>query len=145
MTDYTDLIERLHATCETGCDPELVYEAADAIATLVAERDALRAGCADLTGRFTEIASCDPGDMPMLIAARACAAHRAVCAERDAAVADAERYRWRRTETENPPGSYPLAHVVWKARGDRRSSEWVNTALLDAAIDAALRPLVQKP
>jgi hypothetical protein len=87
--DYTDLIARLSSACldyEMGSSLSyMIDEAADAIAALVAENAQLLQSEADLTGRFTEIAPCDPGDMPSLIAARALAAHRAVVAERDAA------------------------------------------------------------
>jgi len=31
MSDTTDLISRLRAVCETGCDPDLPFEAADAL------------------------------------------------------------------------------------------------------------------
>ena len=37
MTD--DLKQRLRAVCETGCDPDLPFEAADRIEQLEAERD----------------------------------------------------------------------------------------------------------
>jgi hypothetical protein len=66
----------------------------------------------------------------------------ALKAERDAALArvavlekDAARYRWLRQEHERFD---PICHLTWKAGGNRNSSEWVNTAVLDSSIDAAL-------
>jgi hypothetical protein len=47
---------------------------------------------------------------------------------------DAERYRWLRQEHDRVD---PICHLCWKQNGDRKSSEWVNTANLDASIDAA--------
>ena len=41
MTD--DLTQRLRAVCETGCDPDLPFEAADRIEQLEKERDELLA------------------------------------------------------------------------------------------------------
>lgn len=54
----------------------------------------------------------------------------------DAAEKDAERYRWLRSEHERHD---PICHLVWKRNGDRSSSEWVNTARLDASIDLAMQ------
>ena len=47
---------------------------------------------------------------------------------------DAERYRWLRDESLRVD---PVAAVVVKRFNDRTSAEWVNVAMLDAAIDAA--------
>lgn len=88
------------------------------------ERDALVA-------RFSEIAPCDPGDTPALIAARALAKHRELRK-------DAERYRWLRSELKRVD---PLASIVWKHNDDRTSNEWANIGIvdhLDAGIDAAI-------
>jgi hypothetical protein len=82
MTQHAELVARLRRDASS-----VGYLAADVIEALVAENAQLLQSEADLTGRFTEIAPCDPGDMPSLIAARALAAHRAVVAERDAATA----------------------------------------------------------
>lgn len=46
----------------------------------------------------------------------------------------AERYLWLRAEHARQD---PLCAVLWKRNGDRNGSEWVETADLDAAIDAA--------
>lgn len=48
--------------------------------------------------------------------------------------ADAERYQWLRLEHQRHD---PICHLSWKRNGDRSSSEWVNTADLDTAIDHA--------
>ena len=56
-------------------------------------------------------------------------------AENDALWEDARRYRWLRGEHQRID---PICAVVWKRNGDRNGSEWVNTADLDAAIDAAM-------
>lgn len=59
-------------------------------------------------------------------------------AQRDAAMKDAERYRWLRFEHAI---NDPMAAVVWKRNYDRKESEWVNTSdihSLDRAIDAAI-------
>lgn len=48
---------------------------------------------------------------------------------------DAGRYRWLRQEHERID---PLCHLTWKKSMDRKGNEWVNTANLDAAIDAAI-------
>ena len=41
-----DLIERLRAVCENGCDPDLPFEAADALEKQAREIEALRADAA---------------------------------------------------------------------------------------------------
>ena len=48
---------------------------------------------------------------------------------------DAERYRWLRAEHERHD---PVCHLSWKRNSDRNGHSWVNTANLDAAIDAAM-------
>ena len=48
---------------------------------------------------------------------------------------DAERYRWLRGEHKRVD---PICAVIWKRNGDRNGSEWVNTANIDAEIDAAM-------
>jgi hypothetical protein len=48
---------------------------------------------------------------------------------------DAARYRWLRAEHDRVN---PSCHLSWKMNGDRGCGEWVNTAILDAAIDAAI-------
>ena len=60
---------------------------------------------------------------------------RAILADLERAEKDAERYRWLRAEHERHD---PVCHLSWKQNSDRNGSEWVNTANLDAAIDAAL-------
>jgi hypothetical protein len=115
-TDYSALIERLRAAVHNSAATlmaeaayaieELKTELADAFVELglcKKERD-------DLCARFTEIAPCDPGDTTMLIAARACAAHRAVCAERDAALAALPDTGW-----------------VLHCTGGRYEHEWTST------------------
>jgi hypothetical protein len=76
-TDYTDLIARLRGLTKEWA---LGLEAADTIEMLQHELNFFRTERDELCGRFTEIAPCDPGDIPKLIAARACAAHRAAVA-----------------------------------------------------------------
>ncbi len=49
---------------------------------------------------------------------------------------DAERYRWLRKEHERVD---PICRLSWKRNNERNSGEWVNTAQLDAAIDAAMK------
>ena len=41
--DYQELIERLRNSCEDGIQPDDVYEAADAIESLLAENERLKA------------------------------------------------------------------------------------------------------
>lgn len=48
--------------------------------------------------------------------------------------ADAARYRWLRDEHARVD---PICHLTWKRGLQRDSAEWVNTARLDTAIDAA--------
>lgn len=48
---------------------------------------------------------------------------------------NARRYEWLRSEHDRVD---PICHLSWKRNGDRNSSEWVNTAQLDAAIDRAI-------
>jgi glutathione S-transferase len=48
---------------------------------------------------------------------------------------DARRYRWLRGEHKRVD---PICAVIWKRNGDRNGSEWVNTANIDAEIDAAM-------
>lgn len=48
---------------------------------------------------------------------------------------DAWRYRWLRGEHKRVD---PICAVIWKRNGDRNGSEWVNTANIDAEIDAAM-------
>ena len=52
----------------------------------------------------------------------------------DSIVLDAMRYRWLRQEHERVD---PVCHLTWKRNLQRDSSEWVNTAVLDTAIDNA--------
>lgn len=52
----------------------------------------------------------------------------------DSVLEDAERYRWLRQEHERVD---PVCHLTWKRNLQRDSSEWVNTAVLDTAIDNA--------
>ena len=52
---------------------------------------------------------------------------------------DAARYRWLRNES--TAVQMPLASIVWKVNGDRRSGEWLNSCgayQIDYAIDAAM-------
>lgn len=63
---------------------------------------------------------------------------RSLLADLERAEKDAERYRWLRAEHERHD---PVCHLSWKQNSDRDGSEWVNTANLDAAIDAALSQL----
>ena len=83
-TDYTDLAARLRAWMETDAGYRYqdsdALEAADALEMLQHELNFCRTERDELCARFTEIAPCDPGDIPKLIAARACAAHRAAVA-----------------------------------------------------------------
>lgn len=67
---------------------------------------------------------------------------KALVAERDdlrrqlaEAELDARRYRWLRGEHKRVD---PICAVIWKRNGDRNGSEWVNTANIDAEIDAAM-------
>jgi len=50
--------------------------------------------------------------------------------------ADAGRYQWLRSEHERFD---PVCHLSWKHAGDRNGGVWVNTANLDADIDAAMK------
>lgn len=52
----------------------------------------------------------------------------------DSVLEDAARYRWLRQEHERVD---PVCHLTWKRNLQRDSSEWVNTAVLDTAIDKA--------
>jgi len=52
----------------------------------------------------------------------------------DSVLEDAKRYRWLRQEHKRVD---PVCHLTWKRNLQRDSSEWVNTAVLDTAIDAA--------
>jgi hypothetical protein len=52
---------------------------------------------------------------------------------------DARRYRWLRNES--TAVQMPLASIVWKVNGDRRSGEWCNSSgayQIDYTIDAAM-------
>ena len=59
---------------------------------------------------------------------------RAARAPADSVLEDAARYRWLRQEHERVD---PVCHLTWKRNLQRDSSEWVNTAVLDTAIDNA--------
>ena len=48
MNDYIDLCIRLRAVAETGCDPDLPHEAADAITELRASRDSMQRVAIDM-------------------------------------------------------------------------------------------------
>jgi hypothetical protein len=61
-------------------------------------------------------------------------ADRAARAPADSVLEDAARYRWLRQEHERVD---PVCHLTWKRNLQRDSSEWVNTVVLDTAIDAA--------
>lgn len=54
--------------------------------------------------------------------------------EADSVLEDAARYRWLRQEHKRVD---PVCHLTWKRNLQRDSSEWVNTAVLDTAIDNA--------
>ena len=86
MNDYTVLAARLRRYAD--------IEAADAIEMLQHEINFCRTERDELCARFTEIAPCDPSDIPKLIAARACAAHRA--AIKRIAELEGELEAWRK-------------------------------------------------
>jgi hypothetical protein len=107
----------------------MMQEALDAIAALVAERDALRCDL-DRIHHALKDAGVHPGrtDEPLTsVIGR-------LAAERDAAVADAERYRWLRS------GACPFTI----SRYDKRPAEHYFGTAADAAIDAA-RQNTEKP
>ena len=55
MSDTTDLISRLRAVCETGCDPDLPFEAAATIEAQARENEALRADAERLCGELVAL------------------------------------------------------------------------------------------
>jgi uncharacterized coiled-coil DUF342 family protein len=108
--DHKDLIERMsEASINCGTHPQnylggMLREGSDAIAALVAERDECN------EQRSETIAMCEQ-----------------LRAERDAAVSDAERYRWLR----NARSPFCVS------RYDKRPNEHYYGIDLDDAIDAA--------
>lgn len=83
-----------------------------------AERDAL----ADVLPGYYYMDPPDGGNVPVLEQLRRMAK-------------DAQRYLWLRGEHKRVD---PICAVIWKRNGDRNGSEWVNTANIDAEIDAAM-------
>ncbi len=81
-----------------------------------------------MIARFTEIAPCDPGDPPVLIAARA-------VAKAHADAKDAERYRWLRAQNWNDS---LLAVVAYPRDAIKLGHDCPSLARLDEQIDAAM-------
>jgi predicted RNase H-like nuclease (RuvC/YqgF family) len=91
---------------------------ADEVEGLIESRDAYRDSCEDRADRIDRLGE----------------SVQRLTAERDALRADAERYRWLRSEHARHD---PICHLMWKRNGDRSCGEWVNTAVLDTSIDLA--------
>ena len=119
LAQAADEIERL--TAEQQHEAEQVPSLKRTIRDLCAERDELRRQL-DPMGEYAS-------------AEELIAALHAEKAEDDAMKQDARRYRWLRGEHKRVD---PICAVIWKRNGDRNGSEWVNTANIDAEIDAAM-------
>jgi hypothetical protein len=100
------------------------HAAMEALQTVEAERDALRAEVSWVAALLPCSYYMDPPDGGDVDTREQL--HRMA--------KDAERYRWLRAEHAR---YYPICHLMWKRNGDRSSREWVNTAVLDTSIDLA--------
>lgn len=78
------------------------------------------------------ICDCEKLELPRAEYCTACAAYKKLEAERDAAVKDAERYRWLKKENRSTYPSTTSACVTFNIGHD-----WVKESDLDAAIDVA--------
>ena len=144
---FTDDNGQIGVSSEAQIDTQLFDEICEALALpndstalneLIAERTASLTAEVERLKNNLEASVASIDGITQQYELRLTADRSELTAQRDAAMKDAERYRWLRSEHAI---NDPMAAVVWKRNYDRKESEWVNTSdvhSLDRAIDAAI-------